>query len=420
MTLPPLLLDIRDFFWKPRWKKEAIAIAKGGRKFLNYNRDRLELDRIKEIDARVKDLKGAIRRRETREVKEAEKQLIGTCEHSLKSYRAPDALAENLEVIFVTLALALGIRAYYTQPFRIPTGSMQPTLNGIVGFPVEDDPDWQKPNLLTQGFKKLTQGRTYIKAVAKADTQIVDIREERWMWFFTKTDIYFANGQKQRLNGSKNAIVDGLGLGKNLDFYSQTTAEGRHYFHMNEQEVRARGGRPRQFNVQKGQILAQGWVDTGDLVFVDRVSYHFRKPRRGEVFVFETRGIGKIQSEAQNRDQEAGSHYIKRLAGVPGDTLRLDAPNLWHNGKLAQEDAFKRVMSQEDGYPGYTTPRGQNANYLLTPTDNVTIGPDQYFAMGDNSPSSSDSRYWGQIDEYLLIGPGLFTLWPLENFGFIR
>jgi signal peptidase I len=259
-----------------------------------------------------------------------------------------------------------------------------------------------------------------VKAVAPSDTEIIDVRETRWMWFFTKTDIFFADGSKIRLNGSENAIVNGLGLGENLNFYSSQTPGGTYYQFVGEREARARGVRPRRYPVEEGQVLAQGWVDTGDLVLVDKMSYHFREPKRGEVFVFETRGIEKIQSEAQNADQEAGSHYIKRLGGVPGDTLRLDQPHLWHNGKLAQEDGFKRVMSQEDGYSGYTTPRSDNASYLQTPSSTITLGPDKYFALGDNSPSSSDSRYWGDIDEYLLVGPGLFTLWPFENFGFIR
>jgi signal peptidase I len=150
----------RDTFWKPKWKKEAIGTLKGGQKFLNYKRDRLEANRIAEIKARLTDLRQAIARRDQAEVKEAEKQLIGTCEHSLKAYRPPDALAENIEVIFVAIAVALGIRAYYIQPFRIPTGSMQPTLNGIIGHSEADNPDWDKPNLAVQGWKKFSQGRT--------------------------------------------------------------------------------------------------------------------------------------------------------------------------------------------------------------------------------------------------------------------
>ena len=409
-------LSILDFFWKPKWKKEALGILKGGQKFLHYKRDLLEADRIAEIGSRIKDLKAAISKRDRTEVTEAEKQLIGTCEHSLRGYRSPGPLAENLEVFFVAIAVALGIRAYYIQPFRIPTGSMQPTLNGIVGHPIPNNKEWNKPNIITQGFHKITEGRTYIQIVAKSDTEIVGVHEKRQMWFFTKTVISYADGSKQTYSGSKNSIINGLELGKNMKFYTN----GVHYDFFDPQIVRAQGQRPRRFPVKKGQVLAQGWVDTGDLVLVDKFSYNFRKPKRGEVFVFETRGIENIQSEARLKDQEAGSHYIKRLAGVPGDTLRIEAPNLWHNGKLAAEKGFHKVASRKDDYTGYVFPGGPNARYLRNEHETLTLEEDKYFALGDNSPNSSDSRYWGDIDEYLLIGPGLFTLWPFENFGAIR
>ncbi len=414
--IPHLVLD---YFWKPKWKKEALATLKGGQKFLHYKRDLLQPDRVDEIESRIKDLKTVIRKRDQEGCKEAAKQLQGTCEHSLKSYRPPDALSDNLEVFFVAIAVALGIRAYYVQPFRIPTGSMQPTLNGIVGHQEPLDKEWQKPNIITRGFHKITEGRTYVKAVSPADSEIVGVRERRWMWFFTKTDIILATGQKITLNGSANAIVNGLGLGENLDFYQGQTPDGVHYQFMTPVEARQRGiSRPKRFPVKKDQVLAQGWVDTGDLVLVDKVSYHFRTPKRGEVFVFETRGIEQIQSEARMADQEAGSHYIKRLAGVPGDELRLDSPHLWHNGKLAAEKGFQQVASKKDGYNGYFHPSG--GKFLRDPSETFTLAEDHYFAMGDNSANSSDSRYWGDIDEYLLVGPGLFTLWPFENFGFIR
>lgn len=414
--IPHLILDA---FWKPKWKKEALANLKGGQKFLNYKRDLLEPDRVDEISSRIKDLKKVIRKRDQEGVKEACKQLQGTCEHSLKSYRPPDALSDNLEVFFVAIAIALGIRAYYVQPFRIPTGSMQPTLNGIVGHPEPlENKDWKKPNIVTRGFHKLTEGRTYVKAVAPADTEIAGVRERRWMWFFTKTDILFANGDKITLNGSQNAIVNGLGLGKNLGFYSSQTADGTHYFFADPETARRNGRRPKRFKVKSGQVLAQGSVDTGDLVLVDKISYHFRTPKRGEVFVFETRGIENIQSEARMRDQEAGSHYIKRLAGIPGDKLMIKDSRLFTDGKLAPEKGFKRVASKKDGYNGYFHPTG--GRFLRDGSETFTLTEDHYFAMGDNSANSSDSRYWGDIDEYLLLGPGLFTLWPFENFGFIR
>lgn len=400
--IPHLLLDA---FWKPKWKKEALGTLKGGQKFLNYKRDLLEQDRIEEIQSRINDLKDVIRKRDKDNVKEACKQLQGTCEHSLKSYRPPEAIGDNLEVLFVAIAVALGIRAYYVQPFRIPTGSMQPTLNGIIGHQ-ESAPDWQKPNLLVQGWDKVTEGRTYLKAVAPFSGRITAITERRWLWFFTKTDIYIDNAKAATVSGSQTAVLIGLGLGEKMGIMDSL---GRPT------------GRPADYSVKKGDIIVQGYVDTGDLVLVDKFSYHFRTPKRGEVFVFETRGIENIQSEYRNRDQEAGSHYIKRLAGIPGDELRLDAPHLWHNGKLAVEPGFKKVAAKKNGHQGYFNPGTKgNGRYLRTPEETHKIKPDRYFAMGDNSDNSSDSRYWGEIDEYLLVGPGLFALWPFENFGFIR
>ena len=399
--IPHLLLDI---FWKPKWKKEALGTLKGGQKFLNFNRDLLEQDRIEEISSRIKDLKEIISKRDKDGVKEACKQLQGTCEHSLKSYRQPDALAENLEVFFVAIAICLGIRSYYVQPFRIPTGSMQPTLNGIVGVQNED-PDWNKPNIIVQGWKKVTEGRTYVKARAPFGGRITDIKERRSLWFFTKTDIYIDEQKAVTVNGSQTSVLLGLGLGEKMGIVD---SKGN--------PTNRRGN----LTVKKGDIIVQGHVDTGDLVLVNKFSYHFRQPKRGEVFVFETRGIENIQSEYRNRDQEAGSHYIKRLAGVPGDTLRIEEPNLYHNGKLAKEAGFKKVMAKKDDHEGYFYSSTQHGRYLRNAKETFTIGENRYFAMGDNSDNSSDSRYWGEIDEYLLVGSGLFTLWPFENFGFIR
>jgi len=101
----------------------------------------------------------------------------------------------------------------------------------------------------------------------------------------------------------------------------------------------------------------------GDQVFVDRITYQFRDPRRADVFVFRTTGIRGIEI---NLDPTFGSQfYIKRLAGLPGDALRIDAPRLFLNGKEAANAPFRRVMSCENGYRGYSNPGA--ARYLTTP-----------------------------------------------------
>jgi signal peptidase I len=144
-------------------------------------------------------------------------------------------------------------------------------------------------------------------------------------------------------------------------------------------------------------------------VFVDKFSYNFVKPHRGDVFVFRTNNIPGIPG-----DVEMGQpFYIKRLAGVPGDTLRISSPDLYIGGKLAQQFGFKRVMAAQDGYRGYSNAPG--SLYLSNASSTFTVPAHGYFALGDNSYNSADSRYWGIAPEEDLVGRGLFVYWPFNR-----
>jgi signal peptidase I len=155
---------------------------------------------------------------------------------------------------------------------------------------------------------------------------------------------------------------------------------------------------------KRGDIIARGAVDTGDQVFVDKFTYNFVKPHRGDVFVFRTNHIPGIPD-----DPETGApFYIKRLAGVPGDTLRIEPPKLFVNGTVAQAYGFQRVMSAKSKYRGY----GLGARFLSSPNSTFTIPEHAYFALGDNSYNSYDSRYWGPVPEENLVGRGLLVYWP--------
>ena len=151
------------------------------------------------------------------------------------------------------------------------------------------------------------------------------------------------------------------------------------------------------------------------------MTYQFRKPERADVFVFKTTGIRRIE---MNLDPSLGSQfYIKRLAGIPGDTLRIDPPSLLINGQRASEAPFLRVMACENGYRGYSnkSDEGGGFPYLGSPEETFTVPAHSYFALGDNSFNSSDSRYWGVVPERNVIGRGFFVYWPLSSrWGFIR
>ena len=158
----------------------------------------------------------------------------------------------------------------------------------------------------------------------------------------------------------------------------------------------------------------------GDQVFVDKFTYNFRLPRREDVFVFNTAGIEGIPIADPLVKSE---FYIKRLGATPGDTLRIDHPRLYINGAIAQGASFGRVMAAQSGsgYRGYANFARYPFRYLGTPAETFTVPPNSYFALGDNSYNSLDSRAWGVVPAENVVGRGLFVYWPFtRHWGLIR
>ena len=401
----------------PKWKKEAKFLYKGSKKFIHYKRDLLEADRIEEIESRREDLKNAWKAGDKETTSEAGKQLQASCEQALPRYKAPDALAENVEVLFVAIVIALGLRAYYLQPFRIPTGSMRPSLNGMIGH-VEPKENW--PAWPLRMIQEVTHGRSHYSLEAKNDGErISKIYDGQFMHFFSRCYITFVspNGEERTASvpGSKSSFFESLDLKKISTDFNQL---------IHSEEAL------KQITFPKGYKIAEGYMNSGDLVLVDKFSYHFRQPKAGETFVFDTREIKEIRSRPG-----FGSHYIKRLIATPGDTIELvggvpDYHNnqaihrnalIYRNGEKMKAPGVLRVESLTDGYGGYGSgdrlPKGRK----LTLKDKPSSGKSEYWAMGDNSHHSSDSRDWGTVKEFNLIGPAAFTLWPLGSghWGFI-
>jgi signal peptidase I len=398
-------------FLLPKHVKQGRQLLKDAKKLLAYKRDIWSEATVADYEAHLQKLDAAVKSRDARGIEEEAHKLDAICAANLPA-PANAWLAENVEVFLVAIVIALGVRTYFLQPFTIPTGSMQPTLNGVIGYPTIDPP----PNILVRTVQTGVFGRSWLNAVAQGDESVVAVEEFtslagiRGKIGFTRTEIRTTKAAYV-VPGMRETVV-------------------RYFL------------KPLGYTYKAGEPIARGYIDTGDHVFVDKFTYHFRKPKRAEVFVFNTEDVptnenarnplGMLRFEIKGFgpfgirgpvDPTRGSQfYIKRLAGLPGDELRIDPPKLFINGTLATEAAFLRVMSAQDGYRGYSNgPEGGRFDKLGYPDIPYTVPAKNYFALGDNSFHSSDSRDWGPVPQDNLMGRGVFVYWPFgRHWGLIK
>ncbi len=132
---------------------------------------------------------------------------------------------------------------------------------------------------------------------------------------------------------------------------------------------------------------------TGDRVITEKVTRYFNDIKRGEVVIVHS----PVHTEP----------LIKRVIGLPGETIEIKNGEVYVNGIMLSEDYLKdgiKTSGQrflKDGVP-------------------YTLSNDEYLVMGDNRPVSSDSRSWGTVKREDIIGHAFFRYWPLSKFGFVR
>ncbi|MCB9812784.1 MAG: signal peptidase I [Pseudomonadales bacterium] len=139
--------------------------------------------------------------------------------------------------------------------------------------------------------------------------------------------------------------------------------------------------------------------DSGDYVLTDKVSYRTGEPQRGDVIVFHAPPEAGCPTGT-------GCDFIKRVIGVPGDRVAVHDGNVYLNDEKLEE-----TYLPED----YKTIEGK---FIVGRT--VTIGPNEYFALGDNRSHSSDSRVWGPVSSSEIVGKAFFRYWPMDKIGPIK
>lgn len=388
-------------FTQPRHLKEADLLVRHTRRVLHRRRDVLSDQAISEVSGAADTLDDTVRSSADQKSVEAAADPLEKLLNRHAPLPADAGWRENVEVIVVALIIAIALRAYFFQPFRIPTGSMEPTLNGILAhqLPATQAP----PNILVRLFQSVALGRTYLDVVSPVRDRIASLQPLTRFGFMEYTRIVCDSGRTYTVHAGLAGHDSGA-----------ANLRGAFGVHVGK-------------TVEAGTPIVRGYIDTGDQVFVDKFTYNFRRPARGDVFVFRTNGIRGI--EAGFTDPNVMSQfYIKRLAGLPGDELRIEQPRLFINDQLASGFGFERVMTGQNGYRGYgnltyVDPVNdlRSFHYLRTPAETFRVPNDGYFALGDNSFNSSDSRVWGKVPTENIVGRGLIVYWPFgRHWGLVR
>src|SRR5690242_6797533 len=160
--------------------KHSRLLLRHARKYLRYKQDKLSDADREQIVAEMQMLREALRSRDRQKIHSSAETLDKTL-HKLTPVTWESHWRDNCEVILVAIVIAVGIRSYFLQPFKIPTGSMQPTLNGIIGHPSMDPP----PNIIKQIGEFILRGRNYINVVSKEDDEVLQIEQRKFFFFFT-------------------------------------------------------------------------------------------------------------------------------------------------------------------------------------------------------------------------------------------
>lgn len=402
--------------WKwfvSRTVRQAHHLSRHVHKLAQHQRDILSPEAVSAINAEVKAVDAVCASGSPAQIRESISKLEKTATKWLKPY--PNAAwRENIEVMLVAIAVAMGIRTFFLQPFKIPTGSMQPTLYGVTDENLLGQADAKIPNALVGFGEYWFRGVSYKHVVAKADGQLAEFQPEpsRFILFNLK-QTFKVGPQTYTVWFPPDKLLQRAGL---IDDY----------------------GRPNPHVFKAGDDLIKLRIISGDHLFVDRVTYNFRRPERGDIVVFETHGIHRLAHDQQD------TYYIKRLCGLGSETLQLKPAYQVTGVPRAGSDAvpvgqlivdgqeisaatphFENLYSfpgaplQTRANPQPVIPYRENHYFghaligELSPGAEFRVADNHYFVMGDNTMNSSDSRYWGDFPRERVIGKSFFVYWPI-------
>lgn len=146
--------------------------------------------------------------------------------------------------------------------------------------------------------------------------------------------------------------------------------------------------------LQRTVVSGSSMLDTlhdGESMLVEKVSYRFKDPSRFDIIVFYPYG----------RDDKE-DYYVKRVIGLPGETIQIKGKDIYINGEILEENYGKDPISDE--------------GIAIEP---ITLADDEFFVLGDNREISEDSRIFGPVKKSDIEGHAVIRIYPLDKFGLL-
>ena len=397
-------------------RKQAKELLHAAGKVYHYRRDLISAARLQEMEQAVGEVEQMLKDKAADPA--ALEQAIDRLDALLRTIGGklyPKTFwSDNLEVILVAAILVIGVRTFFFQPFIIPTNSMYPTYSGMnaIVYTAEDE----SPGVAARVLNKIILGAKYKSLYAHNSGQLsipmgqtsegLQIYRERvkgrkWLVLPAMLDEYtFYVGNvphtlRVPAEFDMNKLLTETFAADGMNLAESAISSTGMVWNLNQR-------------IEAGELIIRFDITLGDALFVDRLSYHFKRPEAGDAFVFRTNDIreelGRLTGDYTDK------YYIKRIAGVGGETLEIADGALLVDGEPRDEvEAFGRNAAKEGEYNGYIN------HTLMAEGRQLTIPEDKFVALGDNSDNSLDSRYWGFVPERSVIGKAIFIYYPFTQ-----
>ncbi|HKS38765.1 MAG TPA: signal peptidase I [Verrucomicrobiae bacterium] len=382
-----------------RTVRQAVSHCRHVRKLVNAQRDLLSPQAVQAVCSATGEARKTIG--STAE-KSTLRQQMAALDKAANKWLKPypnAAIRENAEVFLVAAAIALAIHTFFVKPFKIPTGSMQPTLFGITSDNLRDRPDSEIPGGLQRFFEKWIKGVSYCRKIARADGMFEAFEPPKLIFPFVYRQRIKVGGEWYTIWSSVDKLPERAGM------------QPGHLYRRGDDIIKLR-------------------IRNGDHLFVDRLTYNFRRPRRGEIIVFETAGIRSPITGQPAMDQD--QFYIKRLVALGNEVVSIgDDRHVRINAERLDVSTphFEFVYSfnpaeppGDSRYSGHLNARvgSQYIKADLAPlfpgeSDARKLRPNHYLVLGDNTLNSYDGRAWGDFSRTNVIGRYCFVYWPIST-----